>query len=234
MSLAKFPIFSEFLFGQICQHLTSVDISRLLTSFGITQLAYSFPIYSKIDQRSWILPEINPLTLQIAVSLQKQGMNSTFLQIIEEGRDGCDILLKMGASPNIIDNRRTTTLMYAILYNRTKLVKALIISKTDVHLRDNFGNTAITLAAGKGSSEILKYLLEAGANVNERDGWESTPLINACCNSVFSFETVQILLKYPNVEINARNNAGFTALICASRAGRLKTVKLLEEAGAIQ
>mgnify|MGYP001987343302 CR=1 FL=1 len=75
----------------------------------------------------------------------------------------------------------------------------------------------------------MKYLIDAGANVNTVGELQGNALHNACCwNTDESYQVVQLLLKY-GANINQINGAKQTALHVA--ASKKKNVKLLKNSG---
>jgi len=54
---------------------------------------------------------------------------------------------------------------------------------------DEYGRTALHLAACKGHSEIVRLLLQAGSNPNKKDSNGNTPLHLAACTSHFGVVT---------------------------------------------
>jgi ankyrin repeat protein len=68
-------------------------------------------------------------------------------------------------------------------------------------------------------------------NPNYRDRFGNTRLMNLCmnCYDAKTFRQIKKLLKNPNVDVNAQNNCGFTALLHSIRKGKYsdKLVELL-------
>ena len=77
--------------------------------------------------------------------------------------------------------------------------------------------------------ELVKDLVQQGADVNVRDNDSWTPLIRASWND--NLEIVKYLVEN-GADINAKNKEGNTALKWASYHGELEIVKLLVEHGA--
>ena len=73
----------------------------------------------------------------------------------------------------------------------------------------NKRNTALHLAAEDDFSDCVKLLIEAGANVNARNGDDQTPLHVACLSQ--SIETVELLIKH-GADVKAIYRDGRTAL----------------------
>jgi len=101
------------------------------------------------------------------------------------------------------------------------------------------GETSLLIAACEKSyrnranrdtgNEIVKLLLEKGADVNARSSHGNTPLINASRGS--SLETVNDIID-AGADISAVNKNGINALMTAAESGHVSVVKLLLEKGA--
>ena len=59
------------------------------------------------------------------------------------------------------------------------LMKEYVLSQKDVNARDKDGRTLLHYAANKGYLEIVRLLLEKGANINVQDNDGRTPLHEA-------------------------------------------------------
>ena len=59
------------------------------------------------------------------------------------------------------------------------MVSALLEAGAQVDASDNFGETALFVAANAGNRAIVVSLLEAGANANKKDKQHNTPLFRA-------------------------------------------------------
>jgi len=106
-------------------------------------------------------------------------------------------------------------------------VKAEIDSGKDVNSKDIAGQTALIYASENGRLEVVKYLVENGADVNAKSGrhGRGTALIYAsAANRIIVME---YLLEH-GADINA-TSPGFneTALIWAAAQGHVKAVNLL-------
>ena len=107
----------------------------------------------------------------------------------------------------------------------------LLNAGADVEARDNANGTPILWAARGGHTEIVKMLLEHGANPNvvEHGNGNVTPLIWAA--SLDNIECVQMLLDH-GADVNASTTQGNTALMKAAQNGTAGMVKLLLDHGA--
>jgi len=119
-------------------------------------------------------------------------------------------------------------------------VRQLLAGKIAVNYLDKNGCSAIYLAASGGHEDVVKLLLEAGANVNLRiryaplsagGRWSEgvTALMSAA--STGNSSMVRLLLQ-AGTDINAVNKDGETALILAMQNQHSEAAQALIEAGA--
>lgn len=88
-------------------------------------------------------------------------------------------------------------------------------------------NTELFLAIRAGNEELVKRVLNRGAEVNARDRYQSTPLMHA---ALYATPECMRLLIEKGADVNARNGVGATALMWG--AGDAAKVRLLVEQGA--
>ena len=88
-----------------------------------------------------------------------------------------ELLINKGADVNTVDKRNWSPLLYAIGANYTQESIYLINTKK-ILLDKQFyeGRTALHYAAIKNNTEIVKSLLEKGANPEARDNFDLTPV----------------------------------------------------------
>nr|XP_037287714.1 uncharacterized protein LOC119180690 [Rhipicephalus microplus] len=87
------------------------------------------------------------------------------------------------------------------------------------------GQTALMLAASHGRLEMIKLLLDAGAEPNVQDNDGSTALM--CAAEHGYIEIVRVLLAHPDTEVCLTDNDGSTALTIAMEAGHKDTALLI-------
>jgi ankyrin repeat protein len=99
-----------------------------------------------------------------------------------------------------------------------------------INEKDREKDTAIMKACRDcNSTNVVAFLLENGANINDRDTIDQTPLIIAAQNGCK--DIVKMLLD-AGANIEHKNDQGENALISAAQEGHIDTVKLLLYAGA--
>ena len=91
------------------------------------------------------------------------------------------------------------------------------------------GITLLIIASGLGHVEVVKLLLENGADVNTNNDIGISALMAA---SSKGFVKVVKLLLEKGADVNAKNDDNLTALIIASQTGHTEVAELLLEKGA--
>lgn len=144
--------------------------------------------------------------------------------------------------PNIKNDMGHSLLLTCILQinGKEKHIKELLkVPNLNLELGtfNDTGSTALMTAASFFNLEIVKTLIDAGANVNAQNkrGW--SPLMSAvnCSNSVESFqnrESIVKLLLDSEADINLKDKDGWTALMVAIKSSNIKIITILLEAGA--
>ena len=173
-------------------------------------------------------------------------------------------LIENGVDVNMKDGRGNSILFEACKYNDMDLIKMLVENGADVNIRTNKGYTPLGYvcynksdnielakflvehgalikeyhlldAVKNNNKNIIKYLIENGANVNAKDADGNTPLL-LVCNPSMGFSVDFDLVKYlveNGADVNARNNEGDTPLLLLmSPVGTTKLVEYLIENGA--
>ena len=139
-------------------------------------------------------------------------------------------LLKSGADPNIKTNDGWTPLMIAMLKGFDDIIVNLLIQyNVNVDLQNNNGATALYIACENNAIHGATALLKSSAdpNIKERSGW--TPLMIATAKGFG--DIVNLLLQY-NVDVDAQNTFGDTALHIACKSNAIHIATDLLKSGA--
>jgi ankyrin repeat protein len=105
----------------------------------------------------------------------------------------------------------------------------LLKKEKNLQYRDYKQRTLLMQAAAFGHTEIAKYLIKNGADVNAVDKEGETPLKHAAWTK--NTDIIDLLVQH-GADINAKNNIGTTPLWSAVISGRAQMVKRLLELGA--
>lgn len=97
-------------------------------------------------------------------------------------------------SSNLKDMRRANEFVSAAWVNDIEKMRKMRRNGIDIESRNSSESTALHAAANRGHVDILRWLLDFGANVNSRDCIGRTPLFRACIED--DLEIVGILLDH--------------------------------------
>ena len=131
-------------------------------------------------------------------------------------------LLERGMDVNTADPNGTTLAMHAARSGNVKLLDYLLSHRANKLIKNNYGDTAIALAALEGHLECIQLLVKAGTDTNPTDSW--TPLNYAAFNGHLD---IAVFLLEHGAQVDARAPNGMTSLMLAARNGHLPLVKLL-------
>jgi hypothetical protein len=90
--------------------------------------------------------------------------------------------------------------------------------------------TPLMYAAPYGTPELLRTLIDAGAQVNAKDIRDMTPLMLAVSSETQNPDVVRLLLE-KGADVKAKSNVGETALDWANKFGNPEVIGLLQKAG---
>mmetsp|Transcript_13022 Transcript_13022/g.21674 ORF Transcript_13022/g.21674 Transcript_13022/m.21674 type:complete len:246 (-) Transcript_13022:2409-3146(-) len=179
----------------------------------------------KQEESTW-----DPLSCNESDSLRAQRDKESFeraagpLNNLDEVRR----LVATGVDVNAKARGGWTALMYAAEKGHTDTVKYLVEEAgANVHEIENaYGRAAIEMAVSNGHADTVEYLIgQAGATVGGR------ALGSAALNGYTVI--VEYLIKQAGIDVDYKDNDGWTALMFAANSGRIDTVKyLVEQAGA--
>ena len=121
-------------------------------------------------------------------------------------------------------------LINACKNNQLSVIKLLVAKKLNINYRDNFGKTALTYSGLRGNIDAIKTLLSSGADANICDDFANSLLHHV----VFSGnkEAIKFVLGNTNIDIDAKNMYGDTALLVAVDKFDKDAVEILLREGA--
>jgi ankyrin repeat protein len=139
--------------------MKSIEYHSIIRSCKVTEYLANYEAYS--------ITEVNDL----GQSLLHLAIASNCLEISED-------LIKRGADVNLVDIRKLSPLHYAAQNNLPDMAKLLISSGAIIDLQNEHGNKALWDAVfnARGNYEIVKMLLESGADANHKNPSNLSPL----------------------------------------------------------
>ncbi len=171
----------------------------------------------------------NIVEMLIKKGARAKDISSAVSEAISRGHtDIVKLLFKNGAGSNNGDDFGSSILEYAVEKGDMPFVKEII--GTAKKEGKNLSAGALIEAARKGELKMVKFLIEAGISVDDKEHWGSeTPLMKASYYG--KLDVVKYLLE-AGADIKARDYRGNTALLHAAWSGHLKVIKELIKQGA--
>ena len=155
------------------------------------------------------------------------------IQIKEPIEPNVKIVLNVGTFVGVVTgNWSEIPLFRAIAQEDNETVKNAIKSGFKVNTRDSENNTALHVAVEHGNLEIVKLLLESGANVNIKNKYKLTPIWMFDDEEEGKALEIFRLLIAKGADVNLPNEDKETLLMRACEDDNLEVVKLLLKAGA--
>lgn len=144
------------------------------------------------------------------------------------------LLIGRGASLEAVDNNGMTPLMHAAYAGFVEVLDELLFAGATIDRVAFCGYTALLFAANKGQEICCHRLLDASANAMARTPAGRTALIVAAFNG--HVRTVQLLLRRDDVDVDCKDDEGYSARDAAIAAQRthieqLISTRLLQLAG---
>ncbi|MFQ3306800.1 MAG: hypothetical protein ACI8ZF_000030 [Candidatus Midichloriaceae bacterium] len=106
----------------------------------------------------------------------KNEAGATALFMLSGSEPMVNILLSMGADPNITNDKGETAIFGASCLNQLDVVKKMHTSGADLHIKNNNGDNILAALIvdyypdkKRDLTEVLKYLVEQGVNPNEKN-----------------------------------------------------------------
>eukprot|EP01094_Clydonella_sp_ATCC50884_P017309 TRINITY_DN298_c0_g1_i2.p1 TRINITY_DN298_c0_g1~~TRINITY_DN298_c0_g1_i2.p1 ORF type:complete len:1206 (+),score=251.06 TRINITY_DN298_c0_g1_i2:519-4136(+) len=132
-------------------------------------------------------------------------------------------LIKAGADVNAIDEQGRTAL--SVASGSVEGMRVLVELGAAIDARDNHGCTSLWVAAHKGHTDAVKYLLGCKADMNIAGERDLIPLHAAAAHG--HMDVLKLLLEYNSTKINAQDKDGCTPLWFAAMFGHADAVKYL-------
>jgi ankyrin repeat protein len=177
------------------------------------------------------------------------GFKSTVLHAAAGGNDIETIrqVVDAGVDVNAVNVPGFTAIMVCASHNNLAAVRLLLAKGANVNVVSGDGSfqkvkagsialgnwTPLLLAAPLGSTELVKTLLDAGANVNAADVRGMTPLMLAVATDRQNMDVIRMLIAR-GANVNAKSLAGETALDWAIKTGPKPAIDAIKAAGGME
>ncbi|KAJ3464998.1 hypothetical protein MRS44_005656 [Fusarium solani] len=172
--------------------------------------------YWAIAQKLAHIPRMKAYTMQ--GENEKKEAHSKLLEALKDG-DRTETLYRLclvGAEAFRSDTLQPA-LPLAVRNDWTEVAKDILDLQADLSSRDENGRSAVSYAAELGFQHHLKTLNERGANLDQPDDKQRTPLYYASDNGHKGI--VKLLVSHGTVDIHRTDKEGHNALWAASRRG---------------
>ncbi|KAI3322074.1 ankyrin repeat-containing domain protein [Xylariaceae sp. AK1471] len=127
-----------------------------------------------------------------------------------------EILLDNGADKTIRDVHGYTPFHYALtnskLHPHHDLIGRLQVTSEDVNLSANDGKKPLHIVAASGSLQMVKWLLDTGADLYCRDDFSRTPLHAAAASASLDSPDLITFLINQGLDVNDEDDVGMTTL----------------------
>lgn len=158
--------------------------------------------------------------------IDNEGLTLLMTAVKHQQVEMAEYLIKMGSDPNEQLPAGGTALFLAVRSRTPAMVALLLEHGADVHGNER-ADDPIIFAAALNNEDVIKLLVDAGANVNavnRNNGY--TPLHRAVASGPTMIELLLKLGARPSVS----DQQGETALDLATKLGHEESIRLLSEA----
>jgi ankyrin repeat protein len=164
-----------------------------------------------------------------ANAAQPDGTTALHWAAHHDAADIAQALIRAGANVKAVNRYGATPLWLASLNGSAAVIELLIEAGADANAASPDGETPLMVAARTGKVDAVRALLAHGANPNATENWRGqTALMWAAAEG---HAAVIPELVEAGANVHARSSGGFTAILFASRHGRIPAVEALLKAG---
>ncbi|KAK7485776.1 hypothetical protein BaRGS_00022957 [Batillaria attramentaria] len=157
------------------------------------------------------------------VDASEQGVSALHIAANQGHLQITQLLVENGAKLNELDRDGDTPLLAGMKFD--SVAEYLIKKGCDVTIANFNGQTAGHKAALFGHAQILRLLIERGADMNAMDNDGDTPLHDAISQGRTA--AAEVLLGWPKLDIRRKNKKGFSIIHFAAIKGEPSITELL-------
>lgn len=159
--------------------------------------------------------------VQKGVDVNSRGKGNTtplFWALRKGNVRGFKKLLELGADPNVIFDSGGSVMYWAVQHEDEVFLRAALQYGGDPNLRTGpMGGTLLHAATGYDTKRKVDLLLDAGADIDARDDYGSTPIVRAAMLN--QYDLVYKLLNL-GADYRIRNNGGSDVVSCIVSSGK--------------
>ena len=204
-----------------------VDINARASYYGCTAL-----LWASRSSSSQFIETIIDLGADVNDQRRRRNYKPTPLMLAADWNNymAVCLLLRHGASVNVLKHSGSTPLLLVVKKNHKSLVRLLLAYKVDVNIQAVGSKTALHKSVVKGDENLMRLFLELKADVNIQDICGKTPLHESVGKG--DVNIVRLLLDH-HVDVNIQDNRRETPLLRSFEIGNKNLVRLLVEHNAI-
>ena len=147
------------------------------------------------------------------INTEDQLGNTPLLLAVRQSIQIIEMLLQKGVDINCRKNARECPIIQASRSRNREIIRILLDADADIDAKNEFSQTALTVAIGNGDTNTAEMLLEEGADPNIG---KPRPIIQAA--SIRNKRLIDILVK-KGIDLNALDEQNNTALLVALQKG---------------
>jgi ankyrin repeat protein len=194
----------------IKESVNEMDTLRIIKKYiengRMSRLDFISSLNESIKKDYFVISELL-INSSLDVVSYKDEKNRTFLHSASAKNLGiCKLLIQRGADINAKTDSGNTPLHLAIIQNKIEVAELLMDKDANISFKNKDGYTPLQLCAMKNNLDLFISLLENGADPELKSDCGNNCLHLAVLNN--SQNIVYRILKYHNMDINAKNDKG--------------------------
>jgi len=215
-------------------------ILKILLDAGANEMLENQEGETAIDfTEHHIVRKENRQKCRVLLECYRRGLDNCLLEAVLHGSEEVAVLVELGANVNHVDEKGFTVLHHAARLGNESIVKKLLVKKLNIDAQDNSKLTPLMWASKEESFNVVKELLDAGANPNllSRQGEKAFDLAKGKCRHLLkpskllttaarSPEKFNRLIAQ-NVDVDSVDVNGRSALHIFSKKGETSIVKTI-------
>ena len=184
------------------------------------------PLHSAVEGGNEVIIET---LLSSGLDVDSKGTDGTtpLMVAAAKGQEKIvNLLLSKGADPHLKNLMGKNLLHAAAEGGNTSIVRSMLSCNIGINSRDDDSSaTPLIIAARQNHVEVVKYLLQKGANIFLTAGPNKKNALHIA-SQYGSVEAIEMLLSY-NLSPDSRDGEGNTPLACAAAFGQIESVNCL-------